>query len=275
VSNLEAKFAELIAQGNALAGEQQKHIEAANAIQAELVGIHHSLKTLKEIDPTLGIKTPVTPEDLASLGALATAPPVVMVSAPAAEAADLTAVDCGFASAHPAEVLAPAAGEVRRLDGRPLERGPDGLIHGEPLRDLTDEQRAALPRLLPHDADAPSVVGQGATPDAAPPADAGEPDSAPAPVDCGFAVESAEPVIPAAPAAPEQPQEPPADEQSANAPAPAEVAVMPSAGLEPGAVEPAQPATAEAVESGDASAADPAVNAAPVEVPTEEAPHEG
>jgi len=35
---------------------------------------------------------------------------------------------------------------VTNLDGSPVERGPDGLIHGQPL-DLTDEERAALPPL--------------------------------------------------------------------------------------------------------------------------------
>lgn len=37
---------------------------------------------------------------------------------------------------------------VTRLDGEPLQRGPDGLIHGDPLN-LTDEQRARMPKLEP------------------------------------------------------------------------------------------------------------------------------
>jgi hypothetical protein len=51
-------------------------------------------------------------------------------------------------------------GRVTRIDGKPLERGEDGLIRGEPLN-LTDEDRAALPRLEPADDDAPMVFGIG------------------------------------------------------------------------------------------------------------------
>lgn len=46
---------------------------------------------------------------------------------------------------------------VERLDGKPLERGPDGLIHGEPLN-LTDEERAKLPPLEPAAPDASNVT---------------------------------------------------------------------------------------------------------------------
>lgn len=52
---------------------------------------------------------------------------------------------------------------VTRLDGKPLERGEDGLIHGEPLK-LTDEERANLPLLEPADSDAPMVFGIGKAP---------------------------------------------------------------------------------------------------------------
>lgn len=50
--------------------------------------------------------------------------------------------------------------KVTRIDGKPLERGEDGLIHGEPLI-LTDEERARLPRLEPADPNAPMVFGYG------------------------------------------------------------------------------------------------------------------
>lgn len=45
-------------------------------------------------------------------------------------------------------------GRVTDLEGNPIPVGPDGLIHGEPLRGLTEEERAALPELLPQDAPA-------------------------------------------------------------------------------------------------------------------------
>lgn len=47
---------------------------------------------------------------------------------------------------------------VTDLQGNPIPVGPDGLIHGEPLRGLTDEERAALPELLPQDAPAGEMV---------------------------------------------------------------------------------------------------------------------
>ena len=54
----------------------------------------------------------------------------------------------------------PEIAKVTRLDGKPLERGEDGLVHGEPLN-LTDEERAKLPLLEPADPDAPMVFGYG------------------------------------------------------------------------------------------------------------------
>ena len=54
---------------------------------------------------------------------------------------------------------------VTRLDGKPIERDQDGMVRGEPL-DLTDAERAALPKLDP-DADndpARYVVGYGPAP---------------------------------------------------------------------------------------------------------------
>jgi hypothetical protein len=48
---------------------------------------------------------------------------------------------------------------VTRLDGKPLVRDADGLVHGEPLN-LTPEQRAALPPLMP-DEGAPSGYATG------------------------------------------------------------------------------------------------------------------
>lgn len=51
-------------------------------------------------------------------------------------------------------------GRVTRVDGKPLEYGEDGLIHGEPLN-LTDEERARLPLIEPADPNAPMVFGYG------------------------------------------------------------------------------------------------------------------
>lgn len=47
------------------------------------------------------------------------------------------------------------AAKVERIDGRPLEKGEDGLVHGDRI-DLTDEQRAALPKLDPKAKDDPA-----------------------------------------------------------------------------------------------------------------------
>lgn len=58
----------------------------------------------------------------------------------------------------PPEALAPAT-YVTDLQGNAIP--VDGLIHGEPLRGLTDEQRAAMPRLLPQDATAPMEFAVG------------------------------------------------------------------------------------------------------------------
>ncbi|NGO50426.1 hypothetical protein [Allomesorhizobium camelthorni] len=44
---------------------------------------------------------------------------------------------------------------VTHLDGSPVERDNDGLVAGEPLN-LTDEERAALPRLDPNASNDPA-----------------------------------------------------------------------------------------------------------------------
>jgi hypothetical protein len=50
------------------------------------------------------------------------------------------------------------AAQVARLDGQPLVRGADGLVHGEPLN-LTDAERAAMSKLEPSALGAPNVRG--------------------------------------------------------------------------------------------------------------------
>lgn len=51
---------------------------------------------------------------------------------------------------------------VTNIDGSPVKRDADGTIHGEPLN-ITDEERAKLPRLDPNASEDPSTFVVGTT----------------------------------------------------------------------------------------------------------------
>jgi hypothetical protein len=63
---------------------------------------------------------------------------------------------------HPLAIAQQAKGKVSRLDSKPIERGEDGLVHGDPLN-ISDEERAALPPLEPA-GDAPNELATGSAP---------------------------------------------------------------------------------------------------------------
>jgi hypothetical protein len=72
-------------------------------------------------------------------------------------------VPAEFAQKMRAEGKAAPRAAVTNLDGSPVARDADGGISGEPLN-LTDEERAALPRLDPNASNDPSNNAEGIAP---------------------------------------------------------------------------------------------------------------